>query len=72
MSDKIRLDLNDLVPLWERKFTQLPHEPKIDGEARRDMDFTVTALGEDFGRNAATLTQDVVRALIVRQCRVKR
>ena len=62
-------DLNDLLPLWERKLPHSLHQP--DGLARRDMNSTVAARREHVLRNGRLLTQDIVGSIIVRQRRVQ-
>lgn len=66
------LDLNDLLPLWERKLAHPLHQPELDGLARRDVDLAVASRREYVVRNGRILTQDIVRAIIVRQRRIQR
>lgn len=68
----LRLDLNDLMPLWQRKLPHLLDEAVLHGPDRRDVDLAVTAGRKDVLRNLAPLTQDVIGAIIIRQRRIQR
>ena len=69
---ELRLDLNDLLPLWERKFANRTDEPVAHRLVGRDVDLAVTAGEQNRSRNPAALTQDIVRTIIIRQRRIQR
>ena len=68
----LRLDLNDLMPLWQRKLPDFVDEAIFHGPDRRDIDLAVSPRREDVLRNVAPLTQDVIGAIIIRQRRIQR
>lgn len=66
-----RLNLNDLVPAWERKLPHPIHQPELDSLLRRDEDVAVATRSEDFIGKRRALAQDIFRAKIIRQRSVK-
>ena len=69
---RVSLDLNDILPLWERKLSHPLHQPELDSLVRRDVDLAVPPRRQYLIRDGRILTQDVVRAIIVGQRRVER
>ena len=61
------LDLNDFVPLWERKIEDNISETEFDRLLGSDVDLLEPALGQKRIGNACALAQDVFSALIIRQ-----
>ena len=72
MANSTRLDLHDLLPLWQRKLPHPLHQPELDGLARRDTDLAVSPRAQHLGRDVRPLTQDIVGAIIIRQRRIQR
>lgn len=66
------LDLNDLLPFWQRKFSDRIDKSIVHSQHGRDVDFAMSPGRQDLLRNPTTLTQDIVGAIIVRQRRVQR
>lgn len=62
-----RLNLDDFLPLWQRKLAHPLHEPEIDSLARRYMNVALSSGGERGTGDTRALTQDIVSALIIRQ-----
>ena len=69
---RTKLDLNNFVPLWERKFDNLVNETEFDRLVRRDIDLPETPFIQDRIGNTCALAQDIFSALIVRQSRSQR
>ncbi len=69
---RAKLDLNNFVPLWERKFDNLVSETEFDRLLRRDIDLPETSVIQDRIGNTCALAQDIFSALIVRQSRSQR
>ena len=69
---KARLDLNDFLPLWERKFDNFVCETEFDRLLGSNIDLLEAPVGQGRGGNTSALAQDVFSALIVRQGRRQR
>ena len=67
-----RLDLDDLLPLWQQKLSDSVDQSITHRLRRRNVDLAMASRGEDLLRNSAALTQDVVGAIIIRQRRIQR
>ena len=61
------LDLDNLLPLWQRKLSDGIDQSIVHRLHRRDVNLTVSTGSQYSLRNTATLTQDIVRAIIIRQ-----
>ena len=67
---RAKLDLNNFVPLWERKIADSVSETEFDRILRSDMNFSEASGSKDIVRDGRALAQDVFSALIVRQRRI--
>ena len=68
---RANLDLNDFLPVWERKFADGVYETEFDRLLRGEIHLPISAGGQEFVRNISTpLAQDIFDALVVRQRRV--
>ena len=65
------LNLNDLIPAWERKLLHPVHEPNVEGFLRRDVDIAAASSGEHVIGQSCALAQDIFSAQIVRQRGIK-
>ncbi len=65
--DKPRLNLNDLVPLWERELLYSVHKSVLESQPRSDVDIFASPSVQDLVGEAGALTQDAFRSLVVRQ-----
>ena len=68
--DKPRLNLNDLVPLWEREFHDRMRKSVLDGDFGNDMNVLKSASIQDLVGQPGTLSQDAFGSFVVRQRRV--
>lgn len=68
--ERPRLNLNDLVPVWERKLPHALHQPELERVLRRDVDILEPASGEGSVIEPGSLAQDVFSAQVIRQGRV--
>lgn len=66
-----RLNLNDLIPAWERKFSNAVHDTEFERILRGDVNVPYAPGAQQFIRQGCTFAQDILSALIVRQRRVK-
>jgi len=66
-----RSNLDNLIPLWERKLAHPMHEPPLESLIRPDMNFPAPPTGENIFGQASTSAQDFFSALIVSQGRLK-
>ena len=65
-----KLTLNDLVPLWERKFSNPVDETPLESLVGRDIDLLKSSSGEGFIGDGSPLAQDVFRARLLSQRRL--
>lgn len=70
--DRARLNLNDLLPLWEREIAHPLHEPPLYSLTRRDVDVLEAPIVEDVGGDRSALAQDIFGASVIRQGGLKR
>ena len=62
-----RSDLNDFVPIWERKFDHLVGETEFDRLVGIDKNLLESSGIQDRVGNSCALAQDVFSSLIARQ-----
>ena len=60
--DEDNLDLNDLLPFWQRKFANRLDKSIVHSLHGRDVDLAMTPRRQDIFGNPTALTQDIVRA----------
>ena len=69
--DQPKLNLNDLLPPWEHELPDAGDETELNRILRTDLHVTHPAGGEYSIGQSRPLAQDIFRALVVRQGRVK-
>lgn len=69
--ERLRLNLNNLNPLWERKLFNPLHEPKLDSLGRSDVDVLNFSRSQNILGDSCSLAQDIFSAQIIRQSRIK-
>ncbi len=70
--DKPRLNLNDLIPLWERKFSDPVHKPVRESDVWSNVDISRSASIQEIVGKPGSLSQDAFSTLVIRQGRVQR
>lgn len=72
MDSTRKLNLENLVPLWERKVSDLVHKSVVESFSRVDVDITNPSGAQFVVRQGSPLAQDVFRTLILSQRSFKR
>lgn len=72
MDHQRKLNLDDLAPMWDRKFSYPMSEPDLNRLLRRDEHVLEPARLEDVVWEVGTLAQDVFSATVIRQGRIQR
>lgn len=66
-----RLNLDNLLPLWEREFADLLDKSVFESLGRRDMNISDSAGRENVIGQPRSLTQDAFSAAVIRQGGIK-
>jgi len=71
MDNQRKLNLDDLMPPWDRKVSHPMSEPEFHRILRRDENVAIAPLTEDFFGQGSALSQDIFSASVIRQSSIK-